>query len=32
MILNNEGEEIAHWENKADFDTFNKHLRQAMKP
>lgn len=31
-IINKEGEEVAHWENKATFDTFNKHVQQAINP
>lgn len=31
-IINRQGEEVTHWENKADFDTFNKYVQQAIKP
>ena len=31
-IIDRKGNEVAHWENKASFDTFNKHVKQAIKP
>ena len=31
-IISTSGEEVAHWENKASFDKFDKHVQQAIKP
>jgi thiol-disulfide isomerase/thioredoxin len=31
-IIHTNGNVIAHWEKKADFDTFDKHVKQAIKP
>ena len=30
-IISTNGEEVAHWENKASFDKFNTHVKQAIK-
>lgn len=31
-VVDIEGNVIAHWENKASFDTFDKHVKQAINP
>ncbi len=31
-VIDTNGEEVAHWEMKASFDKFHKHVQQAIKP
>lgn len=31
-VISTDGEVIAHWEKKADFDTFNRYVQQAIDP